>query len=154
MTPCFIFTTKGGNVKILKGAITSLASEGRITLQIPIFDIVIQEDNRPIAYGADQLNDERVEEIPDEWIMQLRSGQSRPVIGKEQGYSFLTKEGWEANRQKIREAFLNAKHQRGTWADFEDHVDEHFKQVKAATLKKIKYEQSRLNQLKEVLKKL
>lgn len=141
-------------MKILKRAITSLASEGRITLQIPQYDIVITEDTRAIAYGADHMPDERIEEIPDEWVMVLRGGQRRPAIGKEQGYFFLSKEGWDANRQKIKEAFLNAKHQRGTWADFEDHVEEHFRQVKAATLKKIKYEQSRLKQLKEALKKL
>lgn len=131
-------------MKILKGAITSLARQGYITLQIPVFDVWINQ--------APQQSE--TEDIPDEWVITLKGGQRRPVIGKEKGFLFLSKIGWDANWKKIREAFLHCESPRGTWADFEDHVEEHFQEVIKSTQKKIIYQEKRVEELKEVLKKL
>jgi len=132
-------------MKILKGAITSLAEEGYITLQIPVYDVWVDQQ-------APQRSE--TEDIPDDWIIYLKGGQRRPIIGKEKGFLFLSKTGWDANWKKIREAFLNCEHPRGTWADFEDHVEIHFQEVIKSTKKKITYEENRLEELKEVLNKL
>ncbi len=42
-------------MKILKGSITTLASEGRITLQVTQYNIIVR-DERAIAYDASQSN--------------------------------------------------------------------------------------------------
>ena len=131
-------------MKILKGAVTSLASQGYITLQIPVYDVWIDQDPQQ----------SETEDIPDNWVIHLKGGQNRPVIGKEKGFLFLSKIGWEANWKKIRQAYLDSGSPRGTWADFEEHVELHFEGVIKATQKKIIYEEKRVKKLKEVLKKL
>ena len=131
-------------MKILKNAIISLASQGYITLQIPVYDVWINQDPQQ----------SETEDIPDDWVITLKGGQSRPVIGKEKGYLFLSKIGWDANRKKIRQAYLDSGSPRGTWADFEDHVELHFEEVVKSTKRKIIYEEKRVQDLKEVLKKL
>ena len=78
-------------MKILKGAITSLAEQGYITLQIPIYDVWIDQ--------APQQSE--TEDIPDKWVIYLKGGQRRPTIGKEKGYLFLSRLGWDKNREKI-----------------------------------------------------
>ena len=138
-------------MKILKKSITSLASEGRITLQVPVYDVVVHE-GRAIAYDATQLESEKVIDAPDEWFVHLRH--NSPAVGKESGFTFLSRAGWNANRKDIREAFLNSEFQRGTWADFEDYVDYHFAKVKKNGEKRIKLLQSKVKQLKEAMKNI
>lgn len=131
-------------MKILKGSITSLASQGYITLQIPVYDVWIDKEPKQ----------SKTEDIPDDWVITLKGGQRRPVIGKEKGFLFLSKIGWDANWKKIRQTYLDSGSPRGTWADFEEHVEEHFQEVIKSTKKKIIYEEKRVEELKEVLKKL
>lgn len=127
-------------MRIFKGAITSLASEGMITLQIPQY--VIDAPGSPPS---------ETEEVPDEWIVKLRSNNT-PATGKERGYYFLTRRGWEANRHKIEEAFSKAKFKRGTWFDFQVHVEQHFMEVKKASRKRLAYLERKANQIKNQLK--
>ena len=127
-------------MKILKGAITSLASEGRITLQIPQYNI-----------GAPGSPPSETEEVPDDWIVLLRSNNS-PAVGKEYGFYFLTKAGWEANKDKIEDAFLASKWQRGTWTDFEVYVINHFQKVKEASRKRLAYLEMKVEQVKKCLR--
>jgi hypothetical protein len=100
---------------IFKNGITLLASEGRLTLQVP-----------DMAYGCSSLEGE---EVPNDWIMQIRGGQHIPCVGKEQGFLFLTRKGWEANKDKIKAAFEASKDKRGTWQEFEAMAEKHFIQV-------------------------
>jgi hypothetical protein len=124
-------------MKILKGAITSLASEGRITLQIPQFDLCF--GNYTPEY----------EEVPDEWIITLRNSGSRPAVGRESGFWFLTRVGWEANKDAIKKAFESANFQRGTWKEFEEYAEEHFLEVGKALQKHVDYLQKKIDQLME-----
>jgi hypothetical protein len=105
---------------IIKGAITHLASRGYITTQVP-----------NIALGNPQPDDE---ECPDEWFVLLHEG--RPAIGKEYGIWHLTRIGWEANKDKIKQAFEEALAEgldrtggRG-WEVFVEQVEEEFVQRK------------------------
>lgn len=130
-------------MKILKGAITSLAEEGRISLQIPQYDIWIGKN-------LDEVGQSETEEVPDNWIVSLRTNKS-PALGKEHGYYHLTEEGWKANKDKIEEAYLKAKFKRGNWFDFEAYAINHFKKVKEASLKRLAYLEMKIEQVKKCL---
>ncbi|MHA1814490.1 MAG: hypothetical protein ACTSX1_00645 [Candidatus Heimdallarchaeaceae archaeon] len=135
-------------MKILKRTITTLASQGRISLQVPQYNI-ITEGNRAIAYDANHSKDEDVIDIPDEWIIYLRYGS--PAVGRESGHAFLTKMGWQDNKDEIKKAFESSKHPRGTWQDFENHVVKHFSEVEKQTKRRIKLLKSKLDQLRKGL---
>lgn len=129
-------------MKILKDAVTSLAREGRPTLQIPQHDIWFSKEPPP--------DKDRFEEIPNEWVITLRNG--TPIVGKEEGYLFLTRAGWEANKDKIEKAFgYSGINRRGTWEDFEVHAETHFNLVTEATFKRIKSHVSKIKQLLETV---
>ena len=128
-------------MKLHKDAITRLASEGRITLQIPQHIIWFDKEPKQIE----------TEEVPDSWVVSLRSNRS-PAVGKESGFYFLTKKGWEANKNRIKEAFLRAEFQRGTWVEFELHAEEHFKKVEKASIKRLAYLEKKVQQVKECLR--
>jgi len=125
------------NMKLIKGSITRLSSQGYITLQIPGY-----------AIGDPGIEIE-TEEVPDNWIIILHSNKCASV-GKEGGFLFLTKTGWEANKDKIKDAYENAKHQRGPWEKFELHAEEQFKKVEKSTKHKIQFLQKKIDQLKSV----
>jgi len=124
-------------VKILKDSITSLASEGRMTLQIPQYDL-----------GS---SDAIEEEVPDEWVVTLRNG-SYPAVGKERGYLFLTRAGWFANQDKIQDAFEAAEYNRGnTWEDFEEYAIKHFQRIKHNTMHRIRLFEKKVKELQITL---
>lgn len=124
-------------MKVIKSAISMLSSEGRITLQVP---------NRALRLPGQP--EAEYEEVPDEWLITLKDG--RPAAGKESGFLFLTRKGWDANKVKIKEVFSKAKFQRGTWEEFEAHAEEHFTKVKKRLDKEIKRCEQRLVQLKSL----
>ena len=105
-------------MQIVKGSITILAAEGRLTLQIP---------------GAYIGCKPEMEEAPDDWFIVLKD--NRPVVNKrEHGFLFLSKKGWEANNATIKAAF--AGNSRGTtWEQMEVHAAEHFAAVERGTEK-------------------
>jgi len=130
-----------------KGVITSLASEGRLTLQVPQYDIIIKEGR---AFFAQSLTcAEGAKEHPDEWFVWLKN--SRPAIGRESGFLFLTRKGWEANKEEIKKAFEASKTKRGTWKEFEDHAEYHLKEVEEKTQKHIRFLQKKIDVLNESL---
>ena len=136
-------------MKIPKGAVTSLMSEGRITLQVPMVIIKIDPNyvksiNKSFAqtikdalgltanlpkYNAPTITDDDYEEAPNEWFVELKSNK-RPCVGKQQGFTYLSEEGWNKNKNKIKKAFIGSGDKmRGTWKDFEKYVAEHFAEV-------------------------
>ena len=111
-----------------------MASEGRLTLQIPTL------------YIGSLPND--IIDLPDEWFCILKGG--RPCVGKEQGFLYLTYKGWIANRNDIKKAFMASKYKRGTWQDFKNHVKNDFKERHKKVQKQINYHQTKVNQLKNI----
>lgn len=95
-------------MKIIKGAIAALAEEGYLTLQVP--DLAVGECD--------------FEELPDEWFCRWNYGKG-PAIGRESGMLYLTRAGYEANKQELKAAF-SGDHRGYTWKDFESHVELHF----------------------------
>ncbi len=126
-------------MKILKDAITSLASEGRMTLQIP------QVDLNPRGFESS------IKEVPDEWVVALKDG-SYPAVGREQGYLYLTRAGWFANRDDIKDAFEGARFSRGnTWEDFEEYARKHFQKVEHNTMRRIRLFENKVKELQITL---
>ncbi len=130
-------------MKIFKNAITTLASEGRITLQIPQYQIWF--DNNP--------HHNEIIEIPDDWVMLLKSN-NVPAVGKEGGFWYLTKKGWEDNKDEIQKAFSSSNRQRGTWDDFELYVEKHFKDVENASKKRLAYLEKKAKQVRDQLNEM
>lgn len=132
-------------MKIIKETITMLAASGHITLQVPD------------AYIGDP--EPEMEEAPDEWFMYVKceGNAHRPCVGKESGFLYLSRAGWEANKDRIKEVFeaYNEKmrreyptHKWQTWADFEAHVEKHFDDMRKIIQRKIKTLESQAAQLK------
>jgi hypothetical protein len=124
-------------MRIIQGSIIDHPSTGRMTLQIPSIAIFI---------GAE--SSAQYEEVPDEWICELR--QEVPVTGKEQGYLFLTRTGWDANREQIRQAF-EASGSQATWEQFEQFARRHFTEVERKTQRKLQQLQNKVDQLRRYL---
>ncbi len=105
-------------MQIIKDALFTLVAEGRVTLQVPGYGI-----GKQIEY----------EEIPNDWLCRL-SGHDL-CTGKKGGCFFLTKKGFEANKDKLKEKFMYAithGRDRGeTWEDFETHAEEHYRKVQS-----------------------
>ena len=123
-------------MKILKDSIVTLASEGRLTLQVPEWDIVNGQCTRIDTEIA-----------PDEWFCRLKY--YKPVVGKQEGFLFLTEKGFEANKDKLKIAFENSNLRnggKGKWHLFEEHAKDHFAKVKKAQNKLINELQNKLAQ--------
>lgn len=125
-------------MQIIKGSITSLASEGRITLQVPT-----------MAIGIGTAPSVSFETVPDDWFVYLRN--DVPATGKQEGFLFLSKRGFDANKTDIQRAFLSSTRARGTWADFEKHAEEHFKKVETKTKKRIEKLKKELVELEKAI---
>ena len=122
----------------------SLPAEGRVTLQIP--DIEVDFSNRTSSRSDFSA-------YPKDWFVKLNN--NIPAVGKQDGFTHWTKKGWEANKDKIKDAFLKTSTPRGyTWEDFEKHASEHFASVQKKTERKIKDLSSKLDALKDMLERV
>lgn len=102
---------------ISKGAITALASRSHLTLQVPTESI-----GEPTP---------ETEEAPDSWFVDLKD--DRPVTNnRESGFLFLSRKGWEANKEAIRLAYIGSC-PGNDWEDMEDHAAEHFAMIERKT---------------------
>lgn len=118
-----------------------LPREGRITLQIPTLTF---------EFVGDFLIIEHETKYDSVWFVELKDDQT-PCTGKETGFLYWTKVGWEANRDKIKQAFASSSCQRGTWEEFVQHADEHFATVEKRTRARMDALQNKLNELKRHL---
>ena len=128
-------------MRIIKGAIEQLASEGYITLQVPQYIIDTRLPPPPMP----------LETIPNDWIETLKSSQDRRCCGNESGFWFLTEKGWNAKKDDIKKAFINSQHPRGSWTDFEVHATKHFKNVAERNQKHLKSLQDKLKRFEAIL---
>ena len=117
-------------MQIIKGTITQLASKGYLTLQIP-----------DVSLGAVPRCGPEWEEAPDEWFVSLKASGHPVTSNRETGYRYLSRKGWEANKDALKRAFVGNP-RANTWEDMEAHVAEHFAKVERKT-------QEYLRQLRE-----
>jgi hypothetical protein len=115
---------------------TSLMARGYLTLQIPELDI---DTFKGVSLSVD--NDKHTVEMPDDWFMRLRG--SLPCAGRQQGFLFLSRKGYNANKSHLKSAFEKALNKgldrtKGKgWVAFEEHVDNHFSTMSKAIKKKL-----------------
>lgn len=100
-------------MRLSKDAILSSAKQGYLSLQVP--DIYI-------GFDTD------LADFPDDWFCYLKEAFSgRPAIGKEEGFLYLSRKGYEVNREAMKESFsLERGHD---WVAFEAYVAEHFAKI-------------------------
>jgi hypothetical protein len=97
------------------GTVAAEAAKGFLSLQVPA--------------GVDKW-------LPSEWFCNMRN--HVPTLGKQEGFLFLTRRGYEANKELILGAFENSPVRKGIGAgneksdaraEFEDFVEHHFWRV-------------------------
>lgn len=122
-------------MKIYKDSLTQLASEGYLTLQVPS-SILSLEPNTKIE----------TEECPDEWFdMTKLSGYKRVrcLPGHKCQYLFLSRKGYETNKDRLKEVFekaitnpkgMDRTNGRG-WIAFEEAAEKHFMELEQNTEK-------------------
>lgn len=132
-------------MKIFKDSITISAGKGRVTLQVP---------SVMLEWPEDEKREYEYEEVPDEWMCVLKD--DRPVAGKESGFLYLTRTGYEANKLKLKEAFERAVadgYDRGAghnkWLDFERYVEKHFNRVEKKTKRETEKYRKKLKELEK-----
>lgn len=123
-------------MKLLDGSIEALAKEGRHSIQIP--EIIIGS-----TAGIPEI------ECPNDWFWRM----NHLKLPCRQGFLYLTRKGYAANRENIREAFLSACRRAGStnmnrdWAKFEKSIDQFFADVDTAVRKKIASLRSKIAEL-------
>lgn len=138
--------SRDGLIEIPKGALTSLLREGRLTLQIP--QVVIDAGAEPTP------KEDLLEKIPAKWVCQLKSDKT-PCIGRQQGFLYLTKMGWEHNKEALFEAFVEGYPKRHGdhlgEIDLRDmlerHVEQHFEAIEMQKNKQI---DKRIQEIREL----
>ena len=70
-----------------------------------------------------------------------------PATGKQQGFWFLTRIGWNANYENIKQAFEAAEHRTRTWEEYEQYAERFFREVETKTQRKINDLEERVEQL-------
>lgn len=123
-------------MKIFEIAITALTSEGRITLQVPDFCI-----GTPIPKQI---------EAPDDWFVRLNGYLPSP-----RGCLFLSRKGWEANKEALWLAFAKSRFDPQTCRNpeivtreqFEVAIEKEFQLREDAVQKKIKSLKKQLSKL-------
>lgn len=128
-------------MKILKDSIFTLPSEGRMTVQIPMFSIG----------GVPEIED-----LPDEWFIFVKD--YSPCIGKETGFLYLSRKGYVANKDKIKEVFLEGYSKRiqssnfdkeKIWNQFDNTILEFYEKVDTKFKQKIALYRKKLQELEE-----
>jgi len=110
-------------MKIYEGFIGALRNEGRQTLQVP--DIVI-------SFAGSK---EKVVEVPDNWFIRVYG--EFPSVGREEGFLYLSKIGFENNKNKLKKEYFSGFSRRNgrkpveqDWKDFEDYAENFFVELK------------------------
>jgi hypothetical protein len=126
-------------MKVFTDFYVSLRNAGYLTLQVP---------DTAICFGGPGP---QMIEAPDEWFEYLKAAPGKPgpdglspmrrVVGRERGFLFLSRAGFEANKQPIRQvweqALAEGRTNRGrgdvSWEGFQAFAAEHFDLVDRAT---------------------
>lgn len=119
-------------------------SLGKITFQVPQYSISINE--RHIETKKNEFDNE----LPDEWFIELKGGSNVPVIGKQQGYLFISKIGYEQNKEEILRRFVAAG---GSVEELETEANKFYNKLEKSIHKKISQLQKDLNKLNSLLPK-
>ena len=113
-------------MQLPKDAVTTLASQGYMTLQVPQMSISFSGAPAP------------VESVDDEHIIEVKgygySHKQRIVAGREYGFSYLSRKGFNHYFNDLKAVFRPS---RGTWQDFVDNAHKTLDEIEAETRKEI-----------------
>lgn len=133
--------------KVHKSTITCLASEGRLTLQVP--DVMLTISGMPDDPVVEEV--EPMEVVQDDHFIYLKGGNHKVCVGRESGYLFFTEAGFNHYREELKAAF-NSYQQRGhTWEEFEAYAAKEFEKRKQAAAKQLATAEERLAELKSLI---
>ena len=128
-------------MKIYEGFIGALRNEGRQTLQVP--DIVISFDG----------SKEKIIEVPDNWFIRVYG--EFPAVGREEGFLYLSKIGFEATKKELKKEYFSGFARRSgrkpieqDWKDFEDYAENFFAELKKNLSFKIFKSKNKLREAK------
>jgi len=129
-------------MKLPRDSITQLTREGHCTLQVP--------DSVYLLPGDDGSKLDLVD-YPDDWFTMIKSG-DEPAIGREEGFTYLSRKGYEANKAELKAAIESAVDKRQvTWEKFEKYAEKHFAGVEKAVAKKLKNLRSKVAELEKFI---
>lgn len=126
----------------------TLRERGYISLQIPEYDI---DTRTGVSMSIDNAKPEDVVDMPDDWFMYVNG--ELPVIGKQTGFLHLTRKGYEANKDRLKEALKHAikigydRTDGKGWIVFEKHAEKHFADMHKAVGRKRMYFKKMLAEL-------
>ena len=122
--------------------ITYLMAEGRLTLQVGEYEIVMDGDDFGIQHSEDEDPEDwfqylkqayEIKNFPEEFVGTDRYNM-RLCLGKEQGFRFLTRKGFDANKEILKAAWeRRTRENRYDWAFVERYAEFFFQQVELAT---------------------
>ena len=116
------------------------------TIQIPQISYNCTIDP---AGGPPTFTEPTMVDIPDDWVILLRG--NRPCVGKETGFLYFTRKGYNANLDEIKKIWESTGQE---WAKFEEMVESHFKAVEKAANKFVLELKKKLMQAETLLTKL
>ncbi len=130
-------------MRIMRDTITHLARSGYMTVQIPQIGINLPSGNPDPVTGWSEEDLQRVrnaqpdyEEIPDEWILHVHSSSRRLAVTdreRRHAFWFLSRAGFEANREAIRQVFESSQYRRGTWEQFLEEIERRWRDWEEGT---------------------
>lgn len=114
-------------MELPKSAVTALASEGYHTLQVPQYSISFN--------GAAP---DPTEIVDDEHIVEVKcfgsSAKQRICTGREYGFTYLSRKGWQHYFHDLKAAF---NPNRGTWAEFVNAANETLDEIETLSRKEL-----------------
>jgi len=148
-------------MQISREALFSLMTTGYVTLQVPQFNISFGRNGGVLEDGQIPRSPEDTMDIPNDYLYELKhcGMKSRPTIGKESGFTYITRKGYEALKPQIKEAFLSAFHagrarvpetvetEEEAWSVFEQYAETHFSEVEECIAKQLKQYQAKVSEL-------
>lgn len=100
----------GATMRMRKDLILAQALSGRLTLQVPEYSLDISP-----AAGTFTVTDDigpakgslpaDCEDVPADWFI-LLTADPRPIVGREQGYIYLSTKGYAANKERLEDAYI------------------------------------------------
>jgi|WetSurSiteA1Bulk_404760.scaffolds.fasta_scaffold00038_69 hypothetical protein len=119
----------------------TLVKEGRLTLQIPQFYL-----------GFRPLPTTTWIDFPDNWFCFVKNS-NRLSLGKEGGFLYWSRIGYEANKEKIISAYINGVKSKGVnlpdadlEAQFANYAKHKYSRLRNGTKKEIQKCQDRINE--------
>lgn len=79
-----------------------LRDEAKLSLQVPTISISFNPQGAPFAHGVENTVD-----IDPSWVCEVKVD-GKPAVGREEGFLRISRIGYEANKDRILDAYVKA----------------------------------------------